>query len=115
MPLRGKVLNTEQAHINRVLANNEIKAMLTAIGAGMKDSFDPEQMRYEKVIIMTDADVDGAHIETLLLTFFFRYMRPMIEHGHLYVAAPPLYKIKQGKKEQYFYPPIESPDEALQV
>lgn len=113
LPLRGKVLNTEQAHINRVLANREIKALLTAIGAGMKDAFEPEQMRYERVIIMTDADVDGAHIETLLLTFFFRYMKPMIEAGHLYLAVPPLYKIKQWKKEQYFYPPIENPDEAL--
>ncbi len=115
LPLRGKVLNTEQAHIQRVIANNEIKSLLTAIGAGMKDSFDPEQMRYEKIIIMTDADVDGAHIETLLLTFFFRYMKPMIEHGHLYVACPPIYKINQGKKEQYFYPPIEDPDQALKI
>lgn len=113
LPLRGKVLNTEQAHIQKVLANNEVKSLLTAIGAGMKDAFDPEQMRYERVIIMTDADVDGAHIKTLLLTFFFRYMRPLIENGHLFIACPPIYKITQGKKEQYFYPPIESPDAAL--
>ena len=113
LPLRGKVLNTEQAHIQRVLANNEIKSLLTAIGAGMKDAFDPEQLRYERVIIMTDADVDGAHIKTLLLTFFFRYMRPLIENGHLFIACPPIYKISQGKREQYFYPPIESPDAAL--
>lgn len=113
LPLRGKVLNTEQAHIQKVLANNEVKSLLTAIGAGMKDAFDPEQMRYERIIIMTDADVDGAHIKTLLLTFFFRYMRPLIENGHLFIACPPIYKISQGKKEQYFYPPIENPDEAL--
>ena len=79
LPLRGKVLNTEQAHIQKVLANNEIKSLLTAIGAGMKDAFDTDQLRYERVIIMTDADVDGAHIKTLLLTFFFRYMRPLID------------------------------------
>lgn len=113
LPLKGKILNTEQAHVQKVLANAEIKALLTAIGAGMKDSFDPEQLRYERVIVMTDADVDGAHIQTLLLTFFFRYMRPLIENGHLYLACPPIYKISQWKKEQYFYPPIESPDEAI--
>lgn len=115
LPLRGKILNTEQAHIQKVLANNEVKSLLTAIGAGMKDAFDSEQLRYERVIIMTDADVDGAHIQTLLLTFFFRYMRPLIENGHLFIACPPIYKISQGKKEQYFYPPIESPDEALKA
>ncbi len=113
LPLRGKVLNTEQAHIQRILANKEIKSLFVAIGCGMRDSFDEEQLRYERIIIMTDADVDGAHIKTLLLTFFFRYMRPLVEHGHLFIACPPIYKITQGKKEQYFYPPIESPDEAL--
>ena len=108
LPLRGKILNTEQAHIQKILANNEVKSLITAIGAGMKDAFDVETLRYEKVIIMTDADVDGAHIRTLLLTFFFRYMRPLIEHGHLFIACPPLYKLTQGKKEAYVYPPIES-------
>ncbi len=113
LPLRGKVMNTEQAHIQKILANKEIKSLLTAIGCGMRDSFDEESLRYERIIIMTDADVDGAHIKTLLLTFFFRYMRPLVEHGHLFIACPPIYKISQGKKEQYFYPPIENPDEAL--
>lgn len=108
-------MNTEQAHIQKILANKEIKSLLTAIGCGMRDSFDEESLRYERIIIMTDADVDGAHIKTLLLTFFFRYMRPLVEHGHLFIACPPIYKITQGKKEQYFYPPIESPDEALKL
>ena len=108
-------MNTEQAHIQKILANKEVKSLLTAIGCGMRDSFDEENLRYERIIIMTDADVDGAHIKTLLLTFFFRYMRPLVEHGHLFIACPPIYKIAQGKKEQYFYPPIESPDEALAV
>ena len=115
LPLRGKVMNTEQAHIQKILANKEVKSLLTAIGCGMRDSFDEENLRYERIIIMTDADVDGAHIKTLLLTFFFRYMRPLVEHGHLFIACPPIYKIAQGKKEQYFYPPIENPDEALAV
>ncbi len=113
LPLRGKVLNTEQAHIQKILANKEVKSLLTAIWCGMRDAFDEEQLRYERVIVMTDADVDGAHIRTLLLTFFFRYMRPLIEHGHLFIACPPIYRITQGKKDQYFYPPIENPDEAL--
>ena len=114
LPLRGKVLNTEQAHIQKILANREVKSLLTAIGCWMRDAFDEEQLRYERIIIMTDADVDGAHIRTLLLTFFFRYMKPLIEHWHLFIACPPIYKVSQGKKEQYFYPPIESPDEALE-
>jgi DNA gyrase subunit B len=111
--LRGKVLNTEQAHIQKILANNEIKSLITAIGCGLRDSYDEETLRYQRVIVMTDADVDGAHIRTLLLTFFFRYMRPLIENGHLFIACPPIYRITQGKKDQYFYPPIESPDEAV--
>ncbi len=113
LPLRGKVLNTEQAHIQKILANREVKSLFTAIWCGMRDAFDEEQLRYERIIIMTDADVDGAHIRTLLLTFFFRYMKPLIEHGHLFIACPPIYKVSQGKREQYFYPPIENPDEAL--
>ncbi len=105
LPLRGKVLNTEQALIGKILANNEVKSLIMAIGAGMKESYEDEKIRYERIVIMTDADVDGAHIRTLLLTFFFRYMRPLIENNHLFIAVPPLYKFKQGKKEKYVYPP----------
>ncbi len=105
LPLRGKVLNTEQAALQTILANNEIKSLIMALGAGMKESYEEEKLRYEKVVIMTDADVDGAHIRTLLLTFFFRYMRPLIEQEHLFIAVPPLYKFKEWKKEQYIYPP----------
>lgn len=114
LPLRGKVLNTEQALIQKVLGNEEVKSLIMAIGAGLKDSFEPEKLRYEKIVIMTDADVDGAHIRTLLLTFFFRYMKPLIEQGHLFIAVPPLYKLKQAKKEMYIYPPDDDLDLALQ-
>lgn len=107
LPLRGKILNTEQAVIQKILANNEVKSLITAIGAGIKDAYEHENIRYEKIIIMTDADVDGAHIRTLLLTFFFRYMRPLITNENLYVACPPIYKATQGKKEMYIYPPID--------
>jgi DNA gyrase subunit B len=106
-------LNTEQALIQKILANEEVKSLITAIGCGVKESFDPERLRYDKIIIMTDADVDGAHIRTLLLTFFFRYMRPLIENGNLYIAVPPLYKLSQNKKEMYIYPPIESLDSEI--
>ena len=103
LPLRGKILNTEQAVIQKMMANNEVKALITAIGCGIKDSFDIEGLRYEKIIIMTDADVDGAHIRTLLLTFFFRFMRPLVEGWHIYAACPPIYKFSKGAKQVYVY------------
>ncbi|MDD7187341.1 MAG: DNA topoisomerase (ATP-hydrolyzing) subunit B [Clostridia bacterium] len=103
LPLRGKILNVEKTRVNRVLENEEIKAMITAFGGGMLDDFDVSKIRYDRVICMTDADVDGSHIRILLLTFFFRYMRPLVEQGHVYIAQPPLYKATKNKVDYYFY------------
>jgi len=110
LPLRGKILNVEKARLHRVLENNEIKSMITAFGTGISEDFNIEKLRYNKIICMTDADVDGSHIRILMLTFFFRFMRPLIEQGHVYIAQPPLFKVSRSGTDNYFYSDKELSD-----
>ncbi len=112
LPLRGKILNVEKSRLDKILGNEEIRSMITAFGTGIHEDFDIQKLRYHKIVLMTDADVDGAHITTLLLTFIFRFMTPLIEQGYVYLAKPPLYKIQKGKKEYYAYSDAER-DEIL--
>jgi DNA gyrase subunit B len=112
LPLRGKILNTERARLDKILGNNEVKALISALGTGVGDNFSLDGLRYGRVVLMTDADVDGSHIRTLLLTFFFRYMQALIEEGHLFIAQPPLYRIEHKKQVRYVYTDAEK-DKAL--
>ena len=111
LPIRGKILNVEKAGMDRILANDEIRSLFTALGTGFGSDFDITKANYHKLIIMTDADVDGAHIRTLLLTLFYRYMKPMITNGYVYIAQPPLYQVRQGKFVKY----VESDEELQEV
>src|SRR5207248_1872539 len=103
VPIRGKILNVEKARLHKTLENIEIQALITAIGTGIGDELDLSRARYHRIVLMADADVDGAHIRTLLLTFFFRNMRELIDAGYIYLAQPPLYLLKEGRQERYFY------------
>ena len=115
LPLRGKILNVEKQRLDRILNADTIRSMVTAFGAGIGNDFDIEKIRYDRIIIMTDADVDGAHIRTLLLTFFYRYMRPLIDEGHVYIAQPPLYRVGKNKKEHYAYSDAELEEVLKQI
>ena len=115
LPLRGKILNVEKARLSRILENEEIKSMITAFGCGIKEDFDDGRLRYSRIICMTDADVDGSHIRILLLTFFFRFMRPLIEKGYVYIAQPPLYKVVKNRAEKYLYSDAELEEHLNQI